>query len=349
MESPNHTALNPIPKTADHAETADHELGNTRRQNWTGGLPPELWLCVLDQLCPHCHPSPALPPGAVFTELHDVTDWLLGALSYTYTDALLAMSRTCKYLRVLALKYVCHRFDSPGQGTSKVLAGFRRNMEDRPDLASGVRELSITSEPYDRSILKLINNIRTLNFFIRPDDSDRRRTRESLVVPDVNSGDRTIVRQLKQLRTLRIMPQLLYLVDVARGRLWLENLMKAGPELRSLKLQCFIDGYLITESQGNQSPGAMYSILPDKFPNYSGLPENKITRLDLRRTWIRYHSLEGLLGNFSHLREFKLSQTLRASFQLTTEDKMVRPVDGHDGKHFKVTPPPQLNYITKSK
>lgn len=329
MESPDHTALDPI------LNTVDHELGDTRRPNWIGGLPPELWLCVLDQLCPHCHPSSALPPGAVFVELYDaMVSWHPQPLPCSSRYALLAMSRTCKDLGALAQRYVCHRFDSPGEGT-ETLTRFRRTMEDRPDLASGVRELTVTSEPYDRSILKLVNNIRTLDFVIRPDDFDKRWIQESLAVPDIDFGDGTIVRKLKQLRTLRIRPQRRYLVDVARGRLWLENIVKAEPELRSLRLEYFTDGYLMTDSQGDPGPKGYYPILRATFPNYSGLPENKITRLDLRRTWFRYETLEGLLQNFSHLREFKLSHTLRVDYQLNAGHKMLRPVDGHDGRHLK--------------
>lgn len=328
MESPDHTALDPIPKTADQ------ELGNTRKQNWIGGLPPELWLCVLDHLCPHCDPSSALPPGAVFTELYDaMISWHRQPLPWSSRYALLAMSRTCKDMGALAQKYVCHRFDSPGEGT-ETLARFRRTLEDRPDLASGVREVTVTSEPHDRSILKLVKNIRTLNFVVRPDHFDGRWIQDSLVAPDINFGDSTIMRELKQLRTLRIRSQRRYLVDVARGRLWLENLVKAGPELRSLRLEYFVDGYLSTDSQGGPGPSDIYSLLRGTFPNYSGLPENKITRLDLRKTWIRYETLEGLLQNFRHLREFKLSHTLRVEFRLNTGHKMVRPVDGHDGKHL---------------
>lgn len=245
------------------------------------------------------------------------------------------MSRTCKDMGALAQRYLCHRFDSPGEGT-ETLARFRRTMEDRPDLASGVRELTVTSEPHDRSILKLVKNIRTLNFVVRPDHFDGRWIQDSLVVPDVNFGDGTIVRELKQLRTLRILSQRRYLVDAVRGRLWLENLVKAAPALRSLRLEHFIDGYLETDSQGDPGPWGTYDpLLPAAFLNCSGLPENKITRLDLRRTWFRYDSLEGLLRNFSHLREFKLSHALRGDFPLNTGHNMVRPVDGHDGKHLK--------------
>lgn len=323
MESPTHTESSAIPKTADHDvdEAATGTVGDMRRPDWIEGFPTELWLCIFDYLCPHCHPGPARTPGSLFWISHDV-------LLHKSRCHLLAITRTCRWLRDLAQRYVFHRFDSPGEET---FIYFRRTMHERSDLASAVREMSVSSRFDKRSILGRLSNLRTLNYSIEPNYYDAIWADNFLDVPNVEFGVSTFVRELKELRNLRLQPSAGHLVDVPRGRLWLERLMKAAPALQSLCCHGFVDCRSI---QDGQDMSVKY-FLQRTFPHYAGLPENKITKLHLWHSWFRYHSLEQLLQNFKHLRDFHISHTAKAMFQLTNDDRMVRPVDGLDGKHLQ--------------
>jgi hypothetical protein len=204
-------------------------------------------------------------------------------------------------------------------------------MGERPDLAHAVREMTVSSAPDHRSILGRLCNIRTLIYIIEPKYRDGKWADSSTQVPDVAFGDSTLLGELKTLRILRLVPSPHSLVEVARGRLWLENLMKVAPELESLRCYRFIDGHTI---RAGHDIFALYS--PQRsFPSYAGLPENMITKLHLRRSWFRYRSLEQLLQSFKHLRKFKFSGMDKTMNQLTYLNSSVRPVDAHDGKHLK--------------
>lgn len=270
---------------------------------WMERLPTELWLCILDQLCPHCCPGPVLKRGATFKESRD-TFLSPDHLPSGSRRDLLAMTMVCRKMRGLAQRYIFHCFDSPPRGVPFFL--FRDLVLCRPHLAWGVREMTVSSNPYIRDILKDLGNTRTLNFGIYP----------SYFLKPWNNGsvpDRQ-VGKLNRLRSLRLMPDSgRHLVHVDKGRLWLENLMKAAPGLRSLRCCRFDDRQDIRYA-------------PQGSLNYAGLPENKITKLELVHTRFQFESLKRLLGSFKELREFSITQE---DFTSLTR----RPLDAHDGKY----------------
>lgn len=330
MASLTHTTSTPIPSTAE--SNLDQEQTGARanqdRQFWIGGLPNDAWLCVLDHLCHHCHPGPVLRPHARFVEAGELPSQTQARLPAGSRDALQAMTLTCSLFRELAQKYIAHcvvRHDVQNPA-------FLRTMRARPDLAGGVRKISVSSATAERSILGLCTNVQALNYIIPTQltDSDEFWSTDSPNVPDVKFGDTTLVGKLKRLRELSLLPSLSDMfVDLTRGRLWLETLMKAAPELRTLVLHCFVD-FRLSERHGNP-PSPDLHIERARFPGYTGLPENKITRLELRSTYFHYHTLEQLLRSLKHLRDFKLSYTRNFNV-IVEEDKTARPVDGHDGK-----------------
>ncbi|KAG6354718.1 hypothetical protein INS49_004736 [Diaporthe citri] len=315
MASLAHTTSSPKPQTEDRHFDMTRAGGDrgTSEHRWVGGLPPEIWLCILDQLCPHCRPSPVLKPGVQFS---DRPEWSMipGPLRPRSRRDLLSMTMTCRALRDLAQNYVFHCYDRPN---GLLFLSFRETVTRRPDLARRVKEIAVSSDTYQRWILAQLSNVRTLNFGIRPfltlahyEDSVTKR-----LVP---------VDCLPKLGNITLKPVSGHqIVDIAHGRVWLENLMPAAPKLRSLCCYRFTD---FTYSSPN-----LDIVFPAKntSPNYAGLPKNKITSLNLLQTWFRFHSLGKLLGNFKNLREFKLSRINKAVNSVIV-DETERPVDGHD-------------------
>lgn len=149
------------------------------------------------------------------------------------------------------------------------------------------------------------------------------------------------VGSLKELGNLMLKPVSGHkIVDIAHGRLWLENLIRSAPELQSLCCYLFTD---FTYSQPNR---VIEFPAENESPNYAGLPKNKITSLKLLGTWFRFHSLEKLLGNFKELREFTFSRTNQVINKRFIVDED-RPIDGHDGNYFPA--PPFANDVADSK
>ncbi|POS76526.1 hypothetical protein DHEL01_v205069 [Diaporthe helianthi] len=176
-------------------------------------------------------------------------------------------------------------------------------MHARPDLAGGVREISVGSDTTHRSILGRCTGIQSLNYFIHKRDDDyyefwRSWSSNPPKVPDVKFGDITL----------------------------------AAPELRRLSLYNFVD-FRLSNTLGLYEvvavPPDPYDMeRPILFPDYVGLPENRITRLDLRRTRFCNRTLEQLLRNFRHLRDFCLTDT--STKTPLRDDDETRPVDGQD-------------------
>lgn len=298
---------------------------NQDRTLWVGGLPHEIWLCVLDHLCTHCHPGPALRPGAVFIDLRKLADRTRASLPSDSRGALQAMTLTCRFFRDLAQKYIghcVHRSDIKK-------AAFLRTIHARPDLADSVREISVTSVVEERSILGLCTGVQRLNYIIPTQhiDEDEWST-DSPHWPNVKFGDITLVGKLERLRELSLLPPERMVVDLSRGRFWLENLMKAAPGLRTLNLHWFVD---FRRSEFG-SPLPPLHIERVRFPDYMGLPENRITKLYLRSTYFRYRALGQLLRNFKHLREFGFVDTGTSRVNVPGQDKTAFPVDGRDSK-----------------
>lgn len=324
MASHARTTSSPNPQTEDPHFDMTHVGADrgTSHQRWVGGLPPDIWLCILDQLCPHCRPGPALKPGVEFTE-HTDGSMIPGPLPRRSRRDLLSMTMTCRAFRDLAQSYVFHRYDRP---SGYLFLRLRQTVARRPDLARGVREIAASSDIYSRPILARLGNLRTLNFGIRPFLSSALWNARSLPERLVPAGS------LEKLANLMLKPgSTERIVDTAHGRHWLENLMHAAPVLRSL---CC---YRFTEF--TYSPPVPDIVFPakDAAPNYAGLPENKITSLNLLQTWFRFHSLEKLLSSFHELREFKISRTNR-EVKSVIQNENVRPVDGHDGKYLPASP-----------
>ncbi|KAI3394714.1 hypothetical protein diail_2300 [Diaporthe ilicicola] len=98
--------------------------------------------------------------------------------------------------------------------------------------------------------------------------------------------------------------------------------MKAGPELRSLSLRHFFDFSYIEDNR---------IVLPSQreLSNYIVLPENKVTKLDLQKSWFTYDSLKQLLSHFQNLQDFRFAQTEWLDWDITA-NSMVRSVDAHD-------------------
>lgn len=312
------TTRAPSPQAEDRQSNKTHAGidQDTSRQNCIGGLPREIWLCILDHMCPHCYTGPPLKPGVEFRECYE-TDVTPDPLPYRARRDLLSMTMTCKGFRNLAQVYVFHCFDLP-RGNFSYL--FQRTVVCRPDLAMAVREMSVSSDPPRRINLTPLGNMQALNFELNN------------AIPILNQQDETpfrgLVGRTESLRHLALMPAPRYrLMDAAKGRLWLENLMSAAPNLRSLRC------HLLTDiSYGPHGRGMVFPP-QDALPSFAELPENKITRLELLRTWLRFHSLEQLVQAFKDLREFRISQ-IKLSSARDNRDKMRRPVDAHDGKYL---------------
>lgn len=221
------------------------------------------------------------------------------------------MSMVCREMRELAQSYIFHCFDSPPRGVLFFL--FRYIVTRRPHLAWAVREMTVSSDPYVRDILKNLGNTRTLNFGIHPSYFLKPWKNGSVPVREVG--------KLNRLHSLRLMPDLNdHLVDVATGRLWLENLMKAAPGLQSLRCCGFDDRQDLRYA-------------PQESLNYAGLPENKITRLELVHTRFHSASLKQILGSFKELRKFSITQE-------DCKSHTRRPLDAHDGKYPYLHQPP---------
>lgn len=306
--------LTPTTSTPSHS-AKDARLDKTDASadqatiRWMEKLPTELWLCILEQLCPHCCPGPVLKRGVTFKKSRDTFLSPEHLPSGSKRD-LLAMSMVSREMRGLAQRYIFHCFDSPPK--LDTFFRFRSSIIGRPDLAWEVRKMTVSSNPYIRSVLKDLGNIRTMNFGIHT----------SYFLGQWNNGSVPVraVSKLDRLRSLRLMPHLGdHLVDVATGRLWLENLMKAAPGLRSLRCCRFDDRQDVRYA-------------PQSSLNYAGLPENKITKLELVHTRFQFKSLKQLLGSFKELREFSITQ--EDSTSLTR-----RPLDARGGK-YPVIPSP---------
>lgn len=322
MASHAYTTSSPKPQTEDSHFDMTHAGADrgTSHQRWVGGLPPDIWLCILDQLCPHCRPGPALKPGVEFTERTNGS-MIPGPLPTRSRRDLLSMTMTCRTLRDLAQSYVFHCCDRP---SDYLLLKLRRTVARRPDLARGVRKIAASSDICSRPILARLGNLRTLNFGIRPFPSSALWKARSLPERLVPAGS------LEKLENLMLMPMSSEIVDTAHGRHWLENLMHAAPELRNL---CY---YRFTDFEYSFTDDIVFPA-EDATPNYAGLPENKITSLNLLQTWFRFHSLEKLLSNFKELREFKISR-INQEVKTVIQNENVRPVDGHDGNYLPASP-----------
>ncbi|KAL1860335.1 hypothetical protein Daus18300_009248 [Diaporthe australafricana] len=96
--------------------------------------------------------------------------------------------------------------------------------------------------------------------------------------------------------------------------------MKAAPELQSLSLRRFVDSH----TYGTHT--SLASIHP---AHYVGLPENKITKLDLQQSWFRFQSLKQLLSNFPNLRQFRLTGLSFVPWDVP-DDITVRAADSHE-------------------
>lgn len=318
------TTSSPKPQTGDRHFDMTHASADrpTSQQRWVGGLPPDIWLCILDQLCPHCRPGPVLKPGVVFTERRSGSV-IPGPLPQRSRLDLLSMTMTCRTLRNLAQSYLFHCCDRPS-GYS--FLRLRRTVARRPDLARVIKEIAVPSHLYQRCFLARLSNVRTLDFGIQPFLSSG----QWKGISPTNILGR--VGCLEKLGDLILKPFSDYrIVDTAHGRLWLESLMHAAPELRSLRCYRFTDFSFDLTTQDIVFPAKNAS------PNYARLPKNKITSLRLLYTWFRFQSLQKLLGNFKELREFKLTR-INQAFRSTYRDEKVRPVDGHDGNYPPAPP-----------
>lgn len=309
----------PSPQAEDGQSDKTHAGTDqdTSRQNWIGGLPREIWLRIFDHMCPHCYTGPPLKPGVEFRESFDVDKTPI-PLPYRARRDLLSMTMTCRGLRNLAQGHLFHCCDSPRGNISSF---FQRTVDCRPDLAMAVREISVSSDLTRRIILPHLGNIRALNFEV------------NVAIPIWQQKDKTppfrgLVGRRESLRHLALMPAPSYrIMDAARGRLWLENLMFAAPNLQSLRCHLLTDISYRPHGRGLVFPPQ------DALRSFAELPENKITRLELLRTWFRFHSLEQLLQAFKDLREFRISHT-KLNEAEDTRDKMRRPVDAYDGKYL---------------
>lgn len=235
MESLAHTTSSPTPQTEDRHFDMTHVGADrgTSQQRWVGGLPPEIWLCILDQLCPHCHPGPVLKPGVEFTERTTYWSMIPEPLPPRSRLDLLSVTMTCRAFRDLAQSYVFHCCDRPKGFQFLCL---RQTVARRPDLARGVKEIAVSSDLSQRPILAHLGNLRTLNFGIRPFQSSALWNARSLPERLVPAGS------LERLENLMLKPVSGHrVVDIAHGRHWLENLMQAAPETRSLCCYRFTD------------------------------------------------------------------------------------------------------------
>ncbi|KAK2606825.1 hypothetical protein N8I77_005550 [Diaporthe amygdali] len=279
-------------------------------------LPIELWLCILDYLCPHCLASLAHTPGISLVEDHN---GIAKPLLLKSRGDLLSVNLTCQFFRSLAQKYLFYCFD---RETDNIFSRFRRSVEPaggRPDLSGAVKEMTVSSNPGRRGILEHLPHIRTLKF--RIDHGDGQWT-DDYRGQDVLFGNNTLTDKLQRLQKLILLPTEMHRsVHISRGRLWLEALMKAGPELQSLSIRRFVD--FSHDADGLIIPA------PNNSPKYLKLPENKVTKLELWRSWFRYNSLKDLLSNFQALREFRLADMDYLNGRIVDDD-MVRPVDGYD-------------------
>lgn len=309
----------PSPQAEDGLSDKTHAGTDqdTSSQNWIGGLPRDIWLLVFDHMCPHCYTGPPLKPGVEFRESFDVDKTPI-PLPYRARRDLLSMTMTCRGLRNLAQGHLFHCCDSPRENISSF---FQRTVDCRSDLAMAVREMSVSSDLPRRIILPHLGNIRTLNFEINN------------AIPIWQQKDKTppfrgLVGTRESLRHLALMPAPSYrIMNATRGRLWLENLMYAAPNLQSLRCHLLTDIWYDPYGRGLEFPPQ------DALRSFAELPENKITRLELLRTWLRFHSLEQLLQAFKDLREFRISHT-KLSPVRDSGDKMSRPVDAYDGKYL---------------
>lgn len=292
---------------------------DTSRQNCIGGLPPEIWMCIFDHMCPHCYTGPPLKPGVEFREFRDVDETPIPLPNRARRD-LVSMTMTCRGLRNLAQGHLFHCCDSP---TGDISSFFQRTVDRRPDLAMAVREISVSSDLSRRTILPHLGNIRTLNFEINNASPIWQQK-------DETPPFRGLVDRRESLRHLALLPAPApphRVINAARGRLWLENLMFAAPNLQSLRCHLLTDISFCPHGRGLVFPPQ------DALRSFAELPENQITRLELLRTWLRFHSLEQLLQAFKDLRELRISHTALGEAR-DSGDKMRRPVDAYDGKYF---------------
>lgn len=301
-------------------------------QQRIGGFPPEVWVCIMRHQCPHCYLDPPLKSGVVF---EDSCPWSMRPelMPTGYSRDLQSMTMTCRGFRNLAQIYVFHCFDSRIQEKFEL---FRTTITRRPDLAKAVRDMTVSSNWLHRCILTQLREINRLHFRIHNFPISR--------ALKTGSSRRTLVGKLKYLRHLTIMP--VYdgtVVDIAKGRLWLENLMDAAPGLE--RLRCF----RLTDFSLNPH-GERFHFPPKNSPlNYARLPENKLIGLELLDTWFSFHSLEQLLRNFEELREFRHSSTKVVDFDRVAvfDDEIMRPVDGHDGNSLQA-PTPSIIQLANS-
>lgn len=319
MASPGKTRPSPEPQPEDCQIDTTHAGADqdTSMHRWIAGLPPEIWLCVLDHLCPHCHAGPVLKPGVVVEESYD-TDTTPGTLPFGSRRDLMSMSMTCKGFRYLAQSFVFHCFDSLKLGTFFL---FRRTVKDRPDLARGVREMAVDSSSLHRDILTYLSNIRTLNF----------RVSNVHIWPhrkDVSATQR-FVGDLGNLRHLVLMPTCSSrMVNLAMARCWLGSMMSAAPRLRSLRC------HQLTVSPYSPHSRGLPPTPQNAFPNPAPLPANRITRIEFIEPWLGFQSLKHLLREFPDLQEFRFIRTQYANSQ-DINNRTWRSVDARAGKFLK--------------
>lgn len=281
-------------------------------------MPPELWLCVIDHLCPHCQPGSACKPGITFVEQRIFRDKPKILPLNTRSD-LLSISRSCRELRDLAQSHLFHVFDRERE---HAFSSFRDTIEStsRLNLRTAVREMIVSSDPGRRGILQYVSNLRKLTYRIGSRSGRWTYERRD---QDVLFGNETLVGKLENLRELVLFPRHgEYCVHVSRGRLWLQALMKAAPEMRSLGLRRFVDSHTY---------GRRTQLSSTDPANYAGLPQNKITKLDLQESWFPYHSLEQLLSNLPNLRYFRLAGTSYMPWEIP-DDMTLRVADSHESK-----------------
>lgn len=311
-----HTRASPEPRPKDCDFGTPHAAAdqNARMNLWVGGLPTEIWLCVLDHLCPHCHAGPVLKPGFVFEESYD-TDITPQPLPVESRRDLISMTMTCRGFRDLAQNYVFHCFDSSRRQEFSL---FRRTVIHRPDLARGVKEMALSSALSHRTILRHLGNIRTLNFRV----TDVEISEHQKDKPE----NKRFVGDLKNLRHLMLMPTYSSrTVDLAMARRWLERVIMAAPGLQSLR------SYRLTDFPYSLHPGALKAPPQHTSPR---LPENRVTKLEFLRPRLGFQPLKQLLHNFGNLQEFRLMRTTYIAFK-DTEGKTIRSLDAQDGKYLK--------------